>query len=130
MKVSLISVTKNYEKVIATAARVCYSGLPLNKLLTKYSEEENRDLVKRVVEMGHLSVVEHAVFTFKVSPDFKGELFEIMIDKPFLKISNCEDYFIVSLNLRTMIELSREKPELCLVREISKYIPEFLRQTG
>ncbi len=130
MGVSLISVTENFEKVIATAARVCYSGLPIDKLLTKYSEEENRDLVRRVVGMGHLSVVEHAVFTFKVSPDLKEELFEIMIDKPFLKISQREDCFIVSLNLRTMIELSQEKPSFQFVREVSEYIPEFLRQTG
>ncbi|TCK05346.1 FAD-dependent thymidylate synthase [Phorcysia thermohydrogeniphila] len=126
MGITLLSQTDDMLKVIATAARVCYSGLPLEQLLSRYSEEEDRRLIKKVVGMGHLSVVEHGVMTFKVDDSFKEELFRIMIDKPFLKITETEDGFIVSLNLRTMIELLAEKPELRFTKEISKFLPDFL----
>ncbi|MEO2069059.1 MAG: FAD-dependent thymidylate synthase [Desulfurobacteriaceae bacterium] len=126
MGITLISQTEDMLKVIATAARVCYSGLPLDELLSKFSEEEDKALIKRVVGMGHLSVVEHASFTFKVDGSFKEELFEIVMDKPFLKISKEGENFIVSLNLRTMLELILEKPNLEFSKEIRKFIPEFL----
>ncbi|WP_457680045.1 FAD-dependent thymidylate synthase [Thermovibrio sp.] len=125
--VKLISQTENLTKVIATAARVCYSGLPLKELLSRYSREEDEELIKRVVGMGHLSVVEHGVLTFKVSRELKEELFKITVDKPFLKITDKEDGFIVSINLRTAIELLNEKPNLRFVKEVSKFIPEFLK---
>jgi len=43
-----------------------------------------------------------------------------------LKITEVKDGFIVSLNLRTMLELLEEKPELRFCREISKFLPDFL----
>jgi hypothetical protein len=126
MGITLLSHTENMLKTIATAARVCYSGLPLDELLCRYSEEDDRSLIERVVGMGHLSVVEHGVMTFKVDSSYREELFRIMIDKPFLKISETGDGFIVSLNLRTIIELMKEKPELKFTQEISKFLPDFL----
>ena len=126
MGITLLSHTENMLKTVATAARVCYSGLPLDELLSRYSEEDDRSLIERVVGMGHLSVVEHGVMTFKVDSSYREELFKIMIDKPFLKISETDDGFIVSLNLRTIIELMKEKPELKFTQEISKFLPDFL----
>jgi hypothetical protein len=124
--VKLLSSTGELTKVLATAARVCYSGLPLEELLSRYSQEEDETLVERVVGMGHLSVVEHGVFTFKVPPSLKEELFEIMVDKPFLKITQSDEGFIVSLNLRTMVELLLEKPDLTFTKEVSRYIPPYV----
>jgi len=126
MGITLLSHTENMLKTVATAARVCYSGLPLDELLCRYSEEDDRGLIERVVGMGHLSVVEHGVMTFKVDSSYREELFKIMVDKPFLKISETDDGFIVSLNLRTMVELMAEKPDLKFTQEISKFLPDFL----
>ncbi len=125
--VELLSQTENLVKVIATAARVCYSGLPLKELLSRFSPEEDEALIDRVVSMGHLSVIEHGVLTFKVAGELKEELFEIMVDKPYLKITPKGDHFIVSLNLRTAVELLQEKPSLRFVREIERFIPKFVR---
>lgn len=126
--VELLSQTENLTKVIATAARVCYSGLPLKELLSRYSEAEDEELIKRVVGMGHLSVVEHGVLTFRVDKELKEELFEIMMDKPYLKISEREDSFIVSLNLRTIIELTEEKPELRFTKAVKDFLPDYLKR--
>jgi hypothetical protein len=125
--VELLSQTENLTKVIATAARVCYSGLALKDLLTRYSEREDRELIKRVVGMGHLSVVEHGVLTFKVDKGLKEELFEIMADKPYLKISEKENHFVVSLNLRTVIELAQEKPNLRFTQAVKEFLPDYLK---
>jgi len=126
-KVELLSATEDYLKVISTAARVCYSNLPVEELLSKYSEDEDASLIKRVVNMGHLSVVEHAVFTLKVAKDLKEELFKILIEKPFIKISEREDCFIVSLNLRTALELISEMPRLEFTKAVKEIIPKFLK---
>ena len=126
MGVKLLSVTENLLQTVATAARVCYSGLPVEELLTRYSEEEQAELVKRVVGMGHLSVIEHGVMTLFADSSFKEELFRIMVEKPYLKITEREDGFIVSLNLRTAYELMEEMPHLRFVEELQKVYPAFL----
>lgn len=130
MQVELLSATRDYLKVVATAARVCYSGLSVEELLSRYSDEENRSLVERVVGMGHLSVVEHAVFTFKVDRDFKEDLFKILVEKPFIRISEKEDSYIVSLNLRTAAELLTELPQLAFTKAIEPFIPDFVKPRG
>ncbi len=124
--VELVSSTDDIVKVIATAARICYSGLPLEKLTSKFTYEDNQKLIRKVASMGHLSVVEHAVFTFKVPLAFKEEIFEILINKPFLKVSTLEDGFLISLNLRTLVELKSELAHLKIVKEFSRFIPDFL----
>ncbi len=124
--INLISSTENLVDVISTAARMCYSSLPLEKLLSRYSSEDNERLVRKVAGMGHLSVIEHGVFTFEVPERFRDDIFNILIEKPFLKVTELEDRFIVSLNLRTMVELKSCMGELELVKELSAYIPDFL----
>ena len=126
--VKLLSKTENLTQVIATAARVCYSGLPLNELLTRYSEKEQVELVKRVVSMGHLSVVEHAVLTFEVEGSLKEELFEILCDKPFIKVSPLNGKFVVSANLRTLAELALEKPHLKFTEKAKEFLPDYLKE--
>ncbi len=130
MQVELLSTTRDYLKVVATAARVCYSGLSVEELLSRYSEEEDRSLVERVVGMGHLSVVEHAVFTFKVDKGFREDLFRILVEKPFIKVSERDDSFIVSLNLRTAAELLAELPQLAFTKAIEPFIPDFVKPKG
>ncbi len=128
MGISLVAQTKDMLKVVATAARVCYSGLPVDELLSKFSDEDNEKLVKKVVGMGHLSVIEHGVMTFFVPDSFKEELFEIMMEKPFLRISKRDGGFLVSLNLRTMVELINEMPRLDFSKELRKFLPSFLKE--
>ena len=126
MGITLIAQTEDMLRVVATAARVCYSGLPVDELLSKFSDEDNKKLIKKVVGMGHLSVVEHGVMTFFVPSSFKEELFKVMMEKPFLKITEKEDGFFVTLNLRTIVELINEMPELGFSKELRKFVPDFL----
>lgn len=125
-EIVLLSQTKNMLKVVSTAARVCYSGLPVDKLLSKFTDEDNEKLIKKVVGMGHLSVVEHGVMTFKVPLSYKEEIFQILMEKPFLKVSQREDCFIVTLNLRTMVELINELPDFAFSKKLKRFLPSFL----
>jgi thymidylate synthase (FAD) len=66
MKVNLIKYTQEPEKVIAVAARLCYSPVGVDKLEDELSDEDVEKLVRFVIKSGHHSTVEHAHFTFAV----------------------------------------------------------------
>ena len=65
MKVLLIEHTPDPERVVAAAARLCYSSLGLEELLEDKSARDN-GLIERVLQRGHHSVLEHATFSFGV----------------------------------------------------------------
>ena len=65
MKVLLVEHTPDPERVVAAAARVCYSSLGLEELLGE-DQVQDSGLIHRVLERGHHSVLEHATFSFGV----------------------------------------------------------------
>ncbi|MBN1298120.1 MAG: FAD-dependent thymidylate synthase [Actinobacteria bacterium] len=64
MKVNLVKYTPEPEKMVAVAARLCYSPAGGEKLFENLNNEEVVKLVRFVVKSGHLSTTEHVVFTF------------------------------------------------------------------
>lgn len=66
MKVKLLSHTPDPDMLVAAAARVCYSPVGSIEVLENYSEEEGEGLTKRVLSLGHSSVLEHISFTFAI----------------------------------------------------------------
>lgn len=66
MKVELLNWTPDPEDTVAAAARLCYSDAGIVQLAERMQGERSRDLVKRLMEMGHLSPMEHASFTFGI----------------------------------------------------------------
>ena len=66
MKVVLLNYTKNPDKICAAAAQSCYSEKGASELFESTSDDKAKKMIKKVVGMGHLSVVEHAYFTFSV----------------------------------------------------------------
>ncbi|MBQ3394553.1 MAG: FAD-dependent thymidylate synthase [Oscillospiraceae bacterium] len=66
MKVKLIAHTPEPEKVVAAAAKLCYSNAEIETLLEGLTPEKSRDFVKMLAEMGHESPTEHASFTFAI----------------------------------------------------------------
>jgi thymidylate synthase (FAD) len=63
MKVVLLAYTQNAEAICAAAGRSCYSEEPSASLL---GIKDPGKTLGNIVDMGHHSVVEHAVFTFSV----------------------------------------------------------------
>jgi thymidylate synthase (FAD) len=66
MKIRLISHTDDPDRVCASAALSCYSEDPASKLLAVMDEEKAKKAIAKIVGMGHLSVIEHANFTFSI----------------------------------------------------------------
>lgn len=66
MKVTLLSYTPEPEKIVAAAARLCYSPDSADVLLDNLTEEKTVQFLDKLVEMGHLSPIEHVSFTFAV----------------------------------------------------------------
>lgn len=65
MKVKLSNYTPEPDKTAAHAALTCYSEDIPEK--DEMSEEKVKDVLDRVLESGHHSVIEHASFTFEIS---------------------------------------------------------------
>lgn len=67
MDVSLISCTPNPEKLVAVAARLCYSNIEPTQLYQDLTDEQIENLINIVTSNGHLSTLEHVSFTFAIS---------------------------------------------------------------
>ena len=66
MKVKLLNYTKDPDRICAAAAQSCYSEKGASELFMSTTDEKAKRTIKKVVGMGHLSVVEHAHFTFSI----------------------------------------------------------------
>jgi thymidylate synthase (FAD) len=66
MKVRLINYTKDPEKIVAQSARLCYSELSVEDLEKELTNESIIKLIKKIIKLGHYSVLEHATFTFAI----------------------------------------------------------------
>jgi len=64
IKVKLLSWTNDPEKIVGYAARICYSAEEPFKLLENLGSEQIQKSIRTVKKRGHLSVLEHASFTF------------------------------------------------------------------
>ena len=66
MNIKLISFTPEAERKVAMAARLCYSPIGAAELEEKMSDVQVKNLVEKILSMGHFSTLEHASFTFAV----------------------------------------------------------------
>lgn len=66
MNVILLQCTPEPERLVALAARLCYSPATIGDLQEDISRKDVRGLVRRVLSMGHASVLEHVTFTYGV----------------------------------------------------------------
>lgn len=64
MRVELLAYTRDADRICASAGNSCYSEHPSYEIMEDIDPERT---LSRIVGMGHLSVVEHATFTFSVS---------------------------------------------------------------
>ncbi len=66
MKVNLIKYTREPEKMVAVAARLCYSPFGVDELMDELGDEDVEKLVRFVIKSGHHSTTEHIYFTFAI----------------------------------------------------------------
>jgi thymidylate synthase (FAD) len=61
MHVELIAITPNPERVIEQAGRTCYRSA------SRTGPDSKKDFIRKIIENGHHSVLEHAYATFRVT---------------------------------------------------------------
>ena len=67
LHVELLAHTPEPEKTCALAARTCYSAMEYDELKALVDEKDQAAFLRRIMASGHLSVLEHASFTFGIS---------------------------------------------------------------
>ncbi len=66
LKVKLIEYTPNPEKVIASAAKLCYSAAGIDEIQENLEDEKAKKFLNMLMSYGHESPIEHVSFTFAV----------------------------------------------------------------
>ena len=66
LKVKLIQYTKEAEKTIAAAAKLCYSAVGVDDIVSNLNEENVEKFLNMLMSYGHQSPIEHVSFTFAV----------------------------------------------------------------
>ena len=66
MRAELIRSTVGSETLVALAAKLCYAGGDLDSLREAIDQRDQQAFLRKVREMGHESVLEHASFTFLI----------------------------------------------------------------
>ena len=66
MKVELLEHTPNPERVIAAAAKLCYSQVGVDDILEKMTPDKCESFINMLMSLGHESPVEHVCFTFAI----------------------------------------------------------------
>ncbi|WXR60427.1 FAD-dependent thymidylate synthase [Peptostreptococcaceae bacterium AGR-M142] len=66
MKVKLLEYTKNPEKVISMAAKLCYSPVGIDEIESGLTADNVDKFLNRLMNLGHESPIEHVCFTFGV----------------------------------------------------------------
>ncbi len=66
VQVTLLSFTPDPEGVVARATKLCYSPLGIADLTVEINSGDRSRLLRKVISLGHHSVLEHASFTFGI----------------------------------------------------------------
>lgn len=66
MKVQLLRYTPDGEKLIASAAKLCYSPVGISQIEEELTDEKVASFLNLLMDMGHESPIEHVSFTFGV----------------------------------------------------------------
>lgn len=66
LNVVLLRCSMDPEELVALAAKLCYSPADLKDLMGKVGKKDQKEFVEKLINMGHMSPVEHIGFTFAV----------------------------------------------------------------
>ena len=119
MGVRLLAYEPDLERVCAAAMRSCYSPHPGYELYIHTSQdgvlegekifdaERIGGLLRRALELGHYDILEHNSITWLAEVDEK-EILSLMESSKFFETSQIDGRrWIVSTNLRVLVELAR-----------------------
>jgi len=134
MKVILLSYTKDIEKLTASAISQCYSEKSSATTIKTIKKETQKKLIKKVIESGHHSTIEHASFTFSiegVSRSLTHELVRHRIasfshqSQRYVKIKNGNFDYIIPPEINKNKELKKDFENK--IKEIGNLYNKFIQ---
>ncbi|HEX3032187.1 MAG TPA: FAD-dependent thymidylate synthase, partial [Bacillota bacterium] len=66
LHVNLLRHTLNPEEVVAMGAKLCYSGAGIEELMQGIESADQSKFIEKLLDIEHLSPIEHASFTFGI----------------------------------------------------------------
>lgn len=145
MKVTLIAHTPEPEKIIAAAAKMCYSDSNAETLLNGLDEEKTSKFIDMLANLGHESPIEHITFTFGIEGVSRAFLAQItrhriasfsVQSQRYVKQDNfvfitppaiCEDKAASEVYQQSMQNAINDYRKLADILE-NKYLNEFISQ--
>ncbi len=136
MRVHLVAYEPDLERVCAAAMRSCYSPHPGYQLFTHtspdkvlegekvFDQERIGGLLKRALELGHYDILEHNSITWLADAEEK-EILSLMESSKFFEASRIDtQHWLLTTNLRVLVELAREGNHQPLAKELVATLPE------
>ena len=130
MRVQLVSFEPDLERVCAAAMRSCYSPHPGYQLFAYtspdkalegekvFDHERISGLLKRSLELGHYDILEHNSITWLIEADEK-DILSLLNSSKFFETSRVDQHrWIVTTNLRVLVELARSNEPSSLSEEL------------
>ncbi len=66
LKVILVSYTPEPEATVTAAAKLCYSPVDVEEIVSRRKNPDHRKFLEKLTSMGHMSPIEHVSFTFAI----------------------------------------------------------------
>ena len=130
MGVRLLAYEPDLERVCAAAMRSCYSPHPGYELFSHTSQgkmlegekvfdaERIGGLLRRALELGHYDILEHNSITWLAEVDEK-EILSLMESSKFFEASQIDERrWLISTNLRVLVELARSPAYTPLMKDL------------
>jgi thymidylate synthase (FAD) len=116
VNVILLQCTPEPERLVALAARLCYSPVSIGDLQQEISRKDVRDLVGRVLSMGHASVLEHVTLTYGVEGISRATSHQLVRHRIASYSQQSQRYVAAAFGYVTPPSLGRRKGDRMAVR--------------
>lgn len=126
----LVAYEPDLERVCAAAMRSCYSPHPGYQLFTHTNPDKTLDgekvfdderisgLLKRALELGHYDILEHNSITW-IAEASGEEILTLLNSSKFFETSRLDEKrWLITTNLRVLVELARSNTQSSLSREL------------
>jgi len=116
LKVRLLRYSPEPQEVVALAAKLCYSPAGIEELGEGISRTDRDKFLKKLMDMGHLSPVEHVSFTFGIEGVSRSLLAQITRHR------------IASFSVKSQRYVAHEMFDYIIPPRIKELGPEYVRE--
>jgi len=116
LKVRLLRCSPQPQEIVALAAKLCYSPADIEELGEDLSREAQDNFLKKLMDMGHLSPVEHATFTFGIEGVSRSLLAQITRHR------------IASFSVKSQRYVAHKNFDYIIPPRIRELGPEYVRE--